>query len=219
MSRVLLCSVSPESYRFNRTYRHGFVIPSVPKGEVMSSIWVEDGIDIKNDYSAGTVGHEVNRIPITIQAKDIALDYMQADLLEREGVWICEAGKPTDAEIELAREKRRTFLLSRVEEGNKVYAKMGNRGLDQIPDSHKRAARELGLDSQCAWVVRGVVTAPQTVECSGCGTDVRLLKSGQAPAYCPTCKTVLNGELARALAQSNVLTAPVGISNVSKAKE
>lgn len=194
-----MCSVSPDSYRFNRTYRHGFVIPECPKGDIFSSVWIEDGVDIKKDYSAGIDKMDIVNNPFHILAIDIANDYMVAGNLAQEGVWVCESGKPTDEEVEKARDERTKYLTYQVDLGNKVYAQYGARSLDRIDASSKRAAVELGVDGDCEWVV-GITRKRE--ECIGCGTQVVCLKDGQPPAYCPICKSVLNVERAKLLQKS-----------------
>jgi predicted RNA-binding Zn-ribbon protein involved in translation (DUF1610 family) len=184
---------------FNRTYRHGFVIPACPKDEIFSSIWIEDGIDIKKDYSAGISKSEVVNNTFVVPAIDVARDYMQSQDLEREGLWICESGQPMDAELEAAKDKRIAYLTTLVDNGNKTYAKFGARGLDKIEESAKKAAVELGIEDQCDWVV---AASRKREECTGCGTQVALLKDGAPPAYCPVCKSILNVERAKKLQEA-----------------
>lgn len=189
MGRVLMCSVSPEPYRAARSYKSDFVIPACPHGQIFSSLWIEDAVDTKMVYS-GLQKADREAIPIDIPAQLIAHDLMQNEGikgLEREGVWICTEGHPTDLQVHTARQRREAELLSRVNDGDKLYARLGQRGLDQIPDYCKRAVVELGETRE--WVLG---KAKAKIQCEGCGTRVEPLGDGSAPAYCPNCHTVIN---------------------------
>ena len=199
-----MCSISPESYRFERSYKASYVVPACAQGEVFASLWIEDAEDMKMVYH-GIAKRDHEAIPVHIPAMDIAKDLMQASTLEREGVWICESGIPSEQEIQSARDKRTAYLITCVDAGDKLYAKYGQKGLDQIPDNYKRAVRELREERD--WVL-GVLR--QKSECPGCGTMVAALRNGKPPAYCPQCKSVLNVEAARELKelQASIKAAP-----------
>lgn len=195
MGRVLMCSVAPTSFKFDRTYRNAMEIPACAPGEVFSSTWIEDAVDYKVVY-LGLGKDDKDVTPIPVMALDIAKDLLTNGDLEREGVWICPSSHPTEAEIEKAKDTRAVWLVKCVNDGNALYAKYGDRGIDQIPDFMKRAAKELG--ESCPWVLTGTT---RKYQCEGCGTYVDNLRDGTPPAYCPNCKSVLNPERAAKLQQ------------------
>ncbi len=196
MGRVLICSISPEEYKAQRSYKSDFLIPACKHGDIFSSVWIEDAVDIKMIYS-GLQKSDREAIPVDIPAELIARDLMQnvgIKGLEREGVWICKEGQPTDLQVHTAKQRREAELLARVNEGDKIYARLGQRGLDQIPDYDKRAVVELGETRE--WTLG---KAKAKIQCEGCGTRVEPLGDGTAPAYCPNCHTVINEDRAQAL--------------------
>lgn len=196
MGRVLMCSVSPEEYRASRTYKNDFLIPACIPGSLFSSLWIEDAVDIKMVYS-GLQKSDREAIPVDIPAEMIAKDLMDSlgiKGLECEGVWLCKETQPTDAQVGTALHKREQELLKRVNDGDKLYARLGQRGLDQIPDYCKRAVVELGEIRE--WVLG---KAKAKIQCEGCGTRVEPLHDGSSPAYCPNCHTVINETRAQEL--------------------
>lgn len=212
MDRVLMCSVSPYEYNFQRTYNNNLHIPKCESGKPFASVWIEDGLDNKMVYQ-GLKKEDREQVPVGIPALQIATDLLVNGELEREGVWICLSGKPTNTEIEKAQDTRMAWLLKCVSDGDKIYARVGSRGLDQIPDFMKRAVTELGEERD--WVLS---RATPKIECDGCGTMVRTLRDGSAPAYCPSCKSVLNEAKATELAaKAQRITEPAAPKPTTKA--
>ncbi len=190
--RIQVCSISPERYQIKRmTYRCNIDIPASLDGKP-TSVWIEDHEDTKYVYL--DVQH-IDHIPVPISAKEIVADIFRNEQLEAKGCFIPAGEVPTKEEIAAARAKRIDLLMGYIEEGDKLFAQFGPRGIQHITDYSKRAVREL-RKRDCPWAFMPDMVA---AECPGCGSSISKLSNGQLPAICKACGTVINQESAIAL--------------------
>lgn len=174
-----------------RTYGTYF-LRSKMKDEKYTTLVIEDAVDYEK--ITPDLITPPKYVPTPIDARDIAADFIQNANLESEGGFICAGDAPTEDELGKAEMRRHAWLVKSVGFGDAVFGRLGNRGIEQIPDYCKRAVAELGEIRD--WVFQPSVAK---VECQGCGNNVKLLKDGSTPAICSGCGALLDKEKAIAL--------------------
>jgi len=132
-------------------------------------------------------------IEIPIPKEEIIADIFLNEQLERKGCFVASSAEPTEQELAAARARRRKYLTELVQEGDKQYGRVGDKGLETIPDMCKRAVIELG--EKRPWTFQPLNQSERT-ECEGCGESVSRLKNGRYPAICKVCKGPIDRELA-----------------------
>jgi hypothetical protein len=198
-SKALIVSVSPEPFHINRGYSrapferldgvHTDLIDSAPN-DGYTAVWLDD----KTDYKR--VVHDlkdIEMIPVIIPTSDIIKDIFMNEQMEKKGCFVAASDAPSEQELSAARARRRKYLTELVEEGDRMYGRVGDKGLETIPDMCKRACIELGETRK--WVFQPVNQNERT-ECEGCGESVSRLKNGRFPAICKVCKSPIDRDLA-----------------------
>lgn len=191
--KIMLISISPDKYVIRRTsYGYTVVIPACPKGQPYTEFVVTDQKDTKVLYH-GLQAHEIERFPFDIVAEDIVKDVMYNEQLESKGVFALPDGRtiPTQAELAQARDKRAAQLTAWMDEGQRIYSKMGMPGIQHIPDYCKAAVVELGEEDSVEWVF---ARSTGKTECNVCGFMMKNLSNGKPPAICRECKSILDPE-------------------------
>ena len=188
MNKVMICSVSPEKFSVARMTYNCFVDIDAAKPGGYSFTWITDHEDTKRFYEDLT---HVSYVPFPIAAQEIVGDIFKTEQMEEKGFFVPKGEKPTAEELSEARSKRTEYLIRCANEGDKLYSQFGDRGIQFIQDSFKRAVKELGETRP--WVFTRAVSK---VQCPGCGTQVPTLQDGTLPAICANCKAPINKELA-----------------------
>lgn len=133
------------------------------------------------NLDVGTGVENMHKIPMC--AREMALDAIRD--LQDHGLFVAEGDIPTDAELNVARERRLKFYKYKLQEGDREWAKAPKH--ENIDDVCKRAAKFLGEKRPWAYEVE----AKQ--DCPFCGDRVRT-----NVALCPSCKGVLDADKALA---------------------
>lgn len=170
---VSIGSVSDQDWYVSRT--HGvYHIPARGKDQPYALLILTargDAIDLGDN----------RRFPFTISARDIADDLLQD--LHDHGVFVCAGARPTSEELVAATERRNTYYLNLVTEGDIMWAR--GHSFREISDLHRRAAISLGVEREWAYVPM------RTSDCPACGEKV---KAGVA--VCKHCHAILDHEKA-----------------------
>lgn len=204
--RVTIACISPYvglngmGAYMDRTYGVYF-LRSCAKGEPSTTLVIEDATDYKKIVIDLVTPPEY--VPITIYAKEIAEDFCQYINIAGEHLFVCKGDVPTKQELEQAQISRHAWLVKAIGFGDSVFGRLGNRGIEQIPDYCKRAVVELGETRD--WVFQPSVAK---TECEGCGNSVSLLKDGSKPAVCRGCGAIMDVEKYARLFPSKVEPEP-----------
>lgn len=168
-----IASVSDQNFCVTRTYGV-FHIPARPKNEPYGIIVVtprSDAIDIGDS----------RRFTVQVSAREIAADIIQD--LEDHGILVCEAARPSSEEISAATEARDAWYKQLVADADEMWAR--GHSYREISDMHRRAAKNMGLEREWAYVPQ------RSVDCPACGEKVR-----EGVAICRHCNAVLDTERA-----------------------
>ena len=172
-STVTIASISDQDWYISRT--HGvYHIPACPKGEPYSLLLITsraDAIDLGDN----------RRFPFTTSAREIAEDLLQD--LRDHGIFVCAGARPTNVELIAIRERRDSYYLQLIGEGDTMWAR--GHSFREISDLHRRAAISLGIEREWAYV------PTKTAECPACGEKVR-----PGVAVCKHCHAILDPEKA-----------------------
>jgi hypothetical protein len=168
-----IASVSDQDWYVSRTYGV-FHIPACEKGKAHSLLMIlprGDALDLGDN----------RRFPFTITAREIALDIVQD--LAPHGVFVCEAARPSEAEIAAALNRRDAWYQQLVFDGDQMWARSHN--YQEISDQHRRAALALGLEREWAYVPM------KMVDCPVCGERIK-----PGVALCKHCGAILDADKA-----------------------
>lgn len=170
---AVIASISDQGWYISRT--HGvYHIPACPKGEQYALLLITgrgDALDLGDN----------RRFPFRISARDIADDLLQD--LHDHGIFVCEESRPSGAELEAATQRRDAYFHRLISEGDTMWAR--GHSFREISDLHRRAAIELGVEREWAYV------PARMVECPACGERVK-----PAVAVCRHCGAILDTEKA-----------------------
>jgi hypothetical protein len=170
---AVVASISDQDWIISRT--HGvYHIPACAKGEAFAVLLIEarkDNVDLGDN----------RRMPFTIAARDIATDLLQD--LQDHGVFLCAGSEPTDAELTTARGRSEAFHQKLVTEADVMWAR--GHSFREISDLHRRAALQLGLEREWAYV------PTRMSDCPACGEKVK-----PGVAVCRHCSAILDAEKA-----------------------
>lgn len=187
MSKIQICSTAPEAFRLERmSYNLSKVLEACFPPTPYTSVWIEDMYDVEVVHIGGawTSQNDIKKIPILITAKEIVADFFRAEQMQQKGCFV-PVGEPTEQEIETAREARHAWLLSLVDEGQTLFSRKGQAGIQDIPDYYKRAAKELGMTGkELGWIVTGAVRMD---ECPACAESIK-----PGVAICKSCGAILD---------------------------
>ena len=172
-STVTIASISDQDWYISRT--HGvYHIPARAKGESYALLLLTsrgDVIDLGDN----------RRFPFTITAREIADDLLQD--LQDHGIFVCLGARPSDDEVECAAARRDAFYHRLISDGDTMWAR--GHSYREISDLHRRAAIQLGVEREWAYVPIKVS------ECPACGEKI---KTGVA--ICKHCHAILDSEKA-----------------------
>lgn len=198
-SKALIVSVAPEIFAIKRGYspapferpngENTAYIDGAPN-DGFTAVWLGDKKDFKRIVNSLT---DIELIEVAVTKEEIIKDIFLNEQLEKKGCFVAAGQEPTAQELSDARARRRKYLTELVEEGDRQYGRVGDKGLETIPDMCKRAVIELGETRK--WVFQPVNQSEKT-ECEGCGASVSRLKNGRYPAICSSCKSPIDRELA-----------------------
>jgi len=173
VSTVVIASISDQDWYISRT--HGvYHIPACPKGEQYALLLITargDALDLGDN----------RRFPFSISARDIAEDLLQD--LQDHGIFVCADSRPSSAELEGATQRRDACYHRLISDGDTMWAR--GHSFREISDLHRRAAIEMGVEREWAYV------PARMVECPACGERVK-----PAVAVCRHCGAILDKEKA-----------------------
>ena len=173
VSTVVIASISDQGWYISRT--HGvYHIPACAKGEQYALLLITargDALDLGDN----------RRFPFKISARDIAEDLLQD--LHDHGIFVCAEDRPSAAELEAATQRRDAYFHRLISEGDTMWAR--GHSFREISDLHRRAAIEMGVEREWAYV------PARMVECPACGERVK-----PAVAVCRHCGAILDNEKA-----------------------
>lgn len=186
---VYIFSVCPEARVVSKGGLGEFVIPAKQPGQRVSEPLKIRGMHPEHMHLGGPIS-PVNYIP----GKDLAADIVGTNSSDRGigrhtsnlewlGVFITTNEKPTNQELAAAESKRKQYLERLVSDAD---AKQMRGKAAEIDGPERAAAHELNLKK--SWAEK-----PTAMDaCPACGSAV-----APGVAVCPTCKAILNEELAR----------------------
>ena len=172
-ANATVASTSDQDWYISRT--HGvYHIPACAKGEAFTTMEItarEDIIDLGDN----------RRMPFWITARDIAEDLLQN--LQDHGVFLCAGNEPSAEELATARGRSEAFHQKLVTEADVMWAR--GHSFREISDLHRRAALQLGLEREWAYV------PTRMNDCPACGEKVK-----PGVAVCRHCAAILDAEKA-----------------------
>lgn len=173
VSTVVIASISDQDWYISRT--HGvYHIPACAKGEQYSLLLITargDALDLGDN----------RRFPFKISARDIAEDLLQD--LHDHGIFVCAEDRPSGEELVAATQRRDAYYHRLISEGDTMWAR--GHSFREISDLHRRAAIEMGVEREWAYV------PARMVECPACGERVK-----PGVAVCRHCGAILDPEKA-----------------------
>jgi hypothetical protein len=189
MPSILICSVSPETYTFKRSYNwNGLVIPACPKDKPFSSLLVTDQMDDKVVATDHWAEHSIHT-PFPVSAQTVVTDlFSTSDLIGRKGCFIPKGELPTEEEVTNARLTRRAYLMELVQRGDSEWTRTHR--VDDIPGDCKRAVVEMGIEGK-EWMSLAPPAKPPMFDCPVCGEDLKV-----GVAMCKSCGAILDKEKA-----------------------
>lgn len=172
-TQASIASVSDQDFYITRTYGV-FHIPARPKSEEYAIVFVTprgDAIDLGDN----------RRFPFVISPREIAEDIIQD--LQRHGIFVCAAERPSQAELASARDVRDAWYRQLVVEADEMWAR--GHSYREISDMHRRAAMAMKLEREWAYVPQ------RSVECPACGEKLKV-----GVALCKHCGATLDADRA-----------------------
>lgn len=198
MNDITICSIAPFSRHWERTHgRYRMEAGSLEKpatmivGDATDKYWT----DIEKNQS----------ITVPVQARDIVNDLLQMDE-RRQGFFEIEGDEPTAEEIDMAKETQLAYYTALVRAGDTSWAQHGKH--EHISDSHRRAAKALGIEREWATILR------ERIDCPGCGSSCLA-----HVAFCGQCKTIINKEAYEKLETADQGARPQAYEDLSAGKE
>jgi hypothetical protein len=185
VTTIVIASISDQDWYISRT--HGvYHIPACSKGEPYALLLITargDALDLGDN----------RRFPFKISARDIAEDLLQD--LHDHGIFVCAESQPSAAELEAATQRRDSFYHRLISEGDTMWAR--GHSFREISDLHRRAAIQIGVEREWAYV------PSRMVDCPACGERVK-----PGVAVCKHCGAILDCEKAARLGLGLGLVAP-----------
>lgn len=198
MNEIVMCSIAPFDRHWERSYgRYRIDAGSLEKpatmivGDASDKYWT----DIEKGQS----------ISVPVQARDIVNDLLQMDE-RRQGFFEIEGDEPTEAELEKAKTDQLAYYTLLVRAGDTSWAQHGKH--EHISDSHRRAAKALGIEREWATILR------ERIDCPGCGSSCLA-----HVAFCGQCKTIINKEAYEKLETADQGARPQAYEDLSAGKE